>query len=84
VNVAVTVSALLTVVWQVVEVPEHPLPDQPANEDPEAGVAVNVTWVPGATLAPQVPGQLIPPPDTDPAPEPATETVNDTRGSCRR
>ena len=44
-NVAVTLCAELIAIVQV-PVPEHPPPDQPANVEPEAAVAVSVTDVP--------------------------------------
>jgi hypothetical protein len=75
VNVAVTVWSLLSVTVHV-EVPEHPPPDQPANVDPDAGVAVSVIAVPCAAVWLHVPGQLIDPPDTLPLPEPAVATVS--------
>jgi len=42
---AVTLLSWLTVIWQV-PTPEHPPPDQPANCDPDAGVAVRETVSP--------------------------------------
>jgi hypothetical protein len=74
-NVAVTDSPALIVTVHD-PVPEHPPPDQPANDDPLAGVAFSVTCDPCATLTLHVPGQVIPPPDTDPDPEPANDTCN--------
>jgi hypothetical protein len=43
-NVAITACAWFIVTWQL-PVPEH-APDQPANVEPDAGVAVRVTGVP--------------------------------------
>ncbi|MGC9221562.1 MAG: hypothetical protein ACP5H2_09475 [Solirubrobacteraceae bacterium] len=67
----------------VLDAPEHPPPDQPANTDPEADVSVNVTvesWSnhPEHSSLPPPLLQLIPAGllDTDPDPEPASETVN--------
>ena len=40
--------------------PEQPDPDHPLNDDPEAGVAVRVTWVPIFALMEHVPPQLMP------------------------
>ncbi len=45
-NVAVTVWSELMVTVHVAVAPQPP-PDQPAKVDPVAGVAVNVTVVPG-------------------------------------
>jgi hypothetical protein len=45
VNVAVTVVPAFIVTWHV-PVPEQPPPDQPANLEPAAAVAVSVTEVP--------------------------------------
>ena len=76
-NVAVTAVAAVTVTTQV-PVPEHPPPVQPANVEPSAGNAVNVTAVPLAKLAEHVVGQLIPAGAlvTIPVPVPASLTVN--------
>jgi len=51
---------------------------QLAKVEPEAAVAVNVTWVPDGKLELQVPGQLIPVGAlvTVPVPVPALLTVN--------
>src|SRR5512141_1543188 len=49
---------------------------QPANVDPEAGVAVRVTAVPLAKLAEQVEPQLMAPPATVPLPVPCLVTVS--------
>jgi hypothetical protein len=59
------------VMVQVVVDPEQaPLqPEKPEDELP--GVAVSVTWVPGAKVAEQVPGQLIPAGELVMVPEPA-------------
>src|SRR5829696_252713 len=58
-NVAVTSRA-----WAIatvhVPVPEQPSPSQPANVDPDAGVAVSVTDVPLVKLAEQLDPQLMP------------------------
>ncbi len=74
-NVAVTDSPELIVTVHD-PVPEHPAPVQPANDDPAAGVAFSVTCEPCETLTLQVPGQVIPPPDTEPDPGPARETCS--------
>ena len=78
-NVAVTVTAALTVTKQV-PVPEQPAPVHPANVEPSDGTAVNVTLVPLAKLAEHVAvgGQIIPAGAliTVPVPEPASFTVN--------
>src|SRR6185436_3071699 len=62
---------------QVLVVPVH-APLQPANVEPLAAAAVSVTFVLLATLAEQTVPQLMPPPDTVPAPVPffATLSVN--------
>jgi hypothetical protein len=76
-NVAVTVvSAFNTTVH--VPVPLHPPPDQPENTEPAAAAAVNVTLVPCANDAAQVPPQLTPDGAdvTEPLPAPAGVTVN--------
>ncbi len=57
-NVAVTDSADVIVTTQLPVPLQAPL--QPANTDPLAGVSVNVTTVPLAKSAVQVPVQLIP------------------------
>jgi hypothetical protein len=56
----------------------HPLPLQPANDDPAAGVAVSVTLMPKVKLAEHVAPQAIPRGllVTVPAPEPVFDTVN--------
>jgi hypothetical protein len=74
-KLAVTLWSELTVNMQV-PVPEHP-PDQPENTDPEAGVAVSVTWLPAVNGALHVRPQLIPAGElvTVPAPAPALVTV---------
>jgi hypothetical protein len=56
-------------------VPEHPPPDQPLKLDPDPGAAVNVTAVPAGYESEQLPGQLMPPPDTLPEPAPANPTI---------
>ena len=58
-NVAVTGVAAVTVTTHVPE-PEHPPPVQPANVEPSAATAVNVTLVPLAKFAEHVVGQTIP------------------------
>jgi hypothetical protein len=58
-NVAVTVVSAFRVTMQV-PVPEHPPPDQPANAEPDAGVAVSVTDVPPAYENVQTVPQLTP------------------------
>ena len=75
-NVAVTVTAALTVTTQV-PVPVQPAPLQPANVEPSAATAVSVTAVPLAKFAEQVVGQIIPAGAliTVPAPVPASLTV---------
>ncbi len=55
--------------------PEEPSPDQPPNAEPDVGVPVRVTAVPGAYRCEQALGQLMPVPVTVPAP--ATETVSE-------
>jgi hypothetical protein len=59
VKVAVTEISEVRFTWHV-PVPLQPPPDQPAKVDPEAGVAVRVTWVPVANCAEQVVPQSIP------------------------
>jgi hypothetical protein len=60
-------------------VPVQTAPLQPANEDPDPGVAVRVMDVPVFTAAEQVPPQLMPAGELEMTPEPvplvATETV---------
>ena len=58
-NVAVTLMLELRVTLQL-PVPEHPPPLQPANVEPEDGVAVNVTTVPLEYDLEQVEPQLMP------------------------
>ena len=76
-NVAMTDCAALIVTTHR-PTPEH-APDQPANDDPASGVAVNVTCVPDAKSAEHVEPQSIPAGDelTDPLPPPnfPTESV---------
>jgi hypothetical protein len=76
VNVAVTAAAAVTVTTQA-PVPVH-APLHPANVDPVAGAAVNVTIVPLAKLAAHAVPQLIPVGAlvTVPVPVPASATVN--------
>jgi hypothetical protein len=76
-NVAVTVSDVLSVTVHV-PVPGHPAtPLQPANVDPFPAVAVSTTTVPLVKLAEHVAGQLIPAGllVTVPVPVPASFTV---------
>jgi len=77
VNVAVTEVAALIVVVHV-PVPAQPPPLQPANVEPAAGVAVNVTTVPPANGAEQTAPQEMPPGalETVPIPAPAFVTVS--------
>jgi len=76
VNVAVTAAAAVTIRTQA-PVPVH-APLHPANVDPVAGAAVNVTIVPLAKLAAHAVPQLIPVGAlvTVPVPVPASATVN--------
>jgi hypothetical protein len=76
-KVAVTVVAADIVTVQVL-VPEQPPPDQPANTDPVAAVAVKTTLAPALKGAAQVAPQVIPAGAevTDPVPVPALVTVN--------
>jgi hypothetical protein len=63
VEVAVNVAVIevLTVILRIqLPVPLHPPPLQPANVDPDAGVAVSVTMVPAAYASEQSEEQLIP------------------------
>ena len=74
-NVAVTdLAALILTVHLPVAL--QPPPDQPLNVEPDFGTAVNVTFVPDATLSEHVPGQSIAPPETVPEPLPASATVS--------
>jgi hypothetical protein len=75
-KVAVTEAAAVRVTAHV-PVPLQ-APDQPANVEPEAAVAVSVTAVPLAKLALQVVGQLMPEGllVTVPVPVPALWTVS--------
>lgn len=74
-NVAVA-DAVADAIMLHVPVPLQ-APDQPANVDPEFGVAVSVTAVPAAKLALQVCPQLMPEGVlvTVPAPVPAATTL---------
>jgi len=79
-NPTVTVGAEAGIVNEQVPVPEQVPPPQPAKVYPVFACAVNVTRVPEAILALQVPGQLIPlpvtvPPDGVPPMELVTERV---------
>src|SRR4051794_34074350 len=58
-KVAVTFLAASMVTAQVVATPVH-APDQPANTEPELGVAVSVTMAPEVKLALQTEPQAIP------------------------
>ena len=75
-KLAVTEVAAVSVTVQV-PVPLHPLPLQPVNVEPPAGVAGSVTAVAGAKLARHAAPQEIPPGAlvTVPTPEPARSTV---------
>src|SRR5829696_9159092 len=75
-NVAVT-SRARSIATVHVPVPEQPSPSQPANVDPDAGVAMSVTEVPCVKLAEQPDPQSMPagllvtvplPPPEQPAP----------------
>ena len=83
---AVTVVAALTVTAHE-PVPEQ-APVQPAKVEPEAGVAVRVSAVPGVTDCEQLVPQLMPPAVlvTVPAPEPlfVTESVTGELASQSR
>ena len=59
-------------------VPEQPEPDQPANVEPDVGLAVSVTFVALAKPAEQIVPQLIPVglEVTMPEPGPASDTVS--------
>jgi hypothetical protein len=80
-KVAVTLVLAAKVTVQV-PVPEHPPPVQPANVEPELGVAVSVTAVPLAKLALQACPQLMPEGllVTVPVPVPLSCTVSCTGG----
>jgi hypothetical protein len=73
-NVAETLCAAFIVTVQL-PVPLH-APPQPAKLDPAAGVAVRLTCVPAAKLAPHVVPQLIPAGALVTVPLPARPTVN--------
>lgn len=75
-NLASTARAALIVTVQV-NVPEHPDPFQPVNDEPAAGVAVSVTDDPSAKISEQSAPQLIPAGDevTVPPPVPDFETA---------
>src|SRR5262245_19886682 len=78
-KVAVTVVALVRVTVQM-PVPEHPPPDQPANIEPPAAVAVSTTALPDGKLAEHVVPHAMPVGElvTLPLPSPARTTVTDT------
>ena len=75
-NVAVTERAAVIETVQVLVVPVH-APLQPANVEPLAAAAVSVTFVLLATLAEHTVPQLMPPPDTVPAPVPFFATLSE-------
>jgi hypothetical protein len=77
-NVAVTLFDASIVTTQL-PVPEH-APDQPANDEPDAGVAVNVTVVPRMNASEQIDPHTIPAGDelTEPDPDPARATDSDS------
>jgi hypothetical protein len=64
-----------------VPVPEQS-PDQLENDEPEVGVAVNVTVDPPANDAEHVPGQLIPAGEEVTVPPPAPPTATDNVCGC--
>ena len=76
VNVAVTEVSAVKLTVQV-PVPVQPPPDQPANDDPAAGVAVSVTAVEFANAVEHVAPQAMPAGtlETEPVPVPALTTV---------
>jgi len=74
-NAAVTLWLEFTVTTQL-PVPLH-APPQPENVEPLAAFAVNVTCVPGAKLAPQLPGQSIPAGELVTRPLPVSLTVSE-------
>ena len=61
---AIALNVAVTLLFAVIETGQEPVPeqapDQPANIEPETGLAVRVTEVPWANEAEQVPPQLIP------------------------
>jgi len=59
-NVAVTVVSAVTVTMHDIAAPEHPPPVKPANDEPAAGVAVNITLLPSIKLAEHMSPQSIP------------------------
>ena len=76
-NVAVTdfAASIVTVhIEDVVQV-ALPVPDQPINVDPPAGVAVSTAIVPEAKVSLQSPGQLMPAGDEVTAPTPVPAMV---------
>ncbi len=82
VNCAVTDRAP-SIVTVHVEVPEHPSPLQPANDEPAAGDAVNVTDDPSTKVSEQSEPQSIPAGDevTVPTPVPDFETAKLNRAA---
>jgi len=64
-----------------VPVPEQPPPLQPANVEPVEGVALSVTFVPGAYLLEHVPGHEIPAGLLLTLPEPDPPTATASEGS---
>jgi hypothetical protein len=77
-NVAVMLCAAFIVTTQL----PNPLqaPPQPLKPKPFAGAAVSVTWAPGAKLALQLDGQLIPEGELVTVPLPVTLTANVNSG----
>ena len=80
VNVAPTDRSAVMVTVHL-PVPEH-APVQPVNREPEAALALSVTFWPLGKLAEQVAPQLIPPGElvTDPVPVPDLVTVRVNAG----
>ena len=74
-NAAVTFWLEFIVTTQL-PVPLH-APPQPVNVEPFAPLAVNVTCVPGAKLAPQLPGQSMPLGELVTQPLPLSLTVSE-------
>src|SRR5258705_12098577 len=67
-------------------VPLHPPPDQPANEDPAAGVAVSMSSLASSNSPQQAAPQSMPAGDdcTDPPPVPALATVSENGSPSTR
>ena len=80
--VVVTRKVPVTDCAAVIEIEQAPPPEQaplhPAKVDPAAGAAVNVTTVPLAKFALQVPGQLMPAGTLEIEPEPAPASATDS------